>query len=307
MAIFEIFSKRQRKIRGEVPDVFVYDKIPNTLKVQIVHLIRDAFGVDDYGSYSVDLYKEINDILCREYGLFKLFPQGNTFDERLFRFFLEEDDVEKCLDVVELCFNAINNHIAKSQNYLHATSRKISPNNAVSELNTRFKEHGVGYQFEIQEIIRVDSHFTHSEIVKPALILLSDNNFKGASEEFFSAHDHYRHGKNKECLVDCLKSLESTIKSICAAKGWGFNQNDTAKNLINICFTNGLLHNSLDSQFTSLRSLLESGVPTIRNKFGGHGQGADPVTVPNHIAKYALNLTATSIYFLVDAFKADNK
>ncbi|QPR37344.1 hypothetical protein I6G96_13285 [Delftia acidovorans] len=307
MGIVELFSKRQRKNRGEFPEVFVYDKLPTALRVQIVHLIKDAFGTDQYGSHSTGLYSELNEVLCREYGLFRLHREGNDCDERLFNFILQTDDIEKCLDAVELCFRLINNHIAGNLHYLQATSRKINPEDAVSDLNKRFREHGVGYQFEITEIIRVDSQFIHSEIVKPALILLSGSNFIGASEEFFSAHEHYRHGKNKECLVDCLKALESTIKSICIAKGWEFRSSDTAKNLINICFTNGLLHTSLDSQFTSLRSLLESGVPTVRNKFGGHGQGAEVVEVPNHITRYALNLTATSIYFLVDAFKGQRE
>ena len=38
MSIFDIFSKRQKKLRGEVPDVYVYDKLPSPLRVQIIQI-----------------------------------------------------------------------------------------------------------------------------------------------------------------------------------------------------------------------------------------------------------------------------
>jgi hypothetical protein len=33
MSILDIFSKRQKKLRGDVPDVYTYDSIPEPLKV----------------------------------------------------------------------------------------------------------------------------------------------------------------------------------------------------------------------------------------------------------------------------------
>jgi hypothetical protein len=44
VGIFDIFSKRQRKLRGEVPDVYTYDSIPEPLKVQIIHIWNDTLG-----------------------------------------------------------------------------------------------------------------------------------------------------------------------------------------------------------------------------------------------------------------------
>ena len=44
MAIFDLFSKRQKKLRGEAPDVYSYDEIPNALRVQIVHIWQDVLG-----------------------------------------------------------------------------------------------------------------------------------------------------------------------------------------------------------------------------------------------------------------------
>lgn len=302
MGIFDLFSKRQRRARGEVPDVYVYDNLPQELRVQIIHIVQDAFGIDHYGTHNAEkAYEFVKQTLCREYGLFELIERPKTDAHSVFNFFLQEESVERALDVVELCFKVIHAFIADSQAYKYNTDRKIEPEDAVAELNARFKEHGVGYQFESNELIRLDSEFVHAEAVKPTLALLRGDGFAGANEEFLLAHEHYRHGRHKECLVDCLKAFESTMKAICKLRGWPTQPGDTAKSLIATCFNGGLLPPYLESQFSSMRSLLESGIPTVRNKNGGHGQGAEPVAVPEYLARYALNLTATSVLFLVEA------
>lgn len=305
MGVFDLFSKRQRRARGEFPDIYVYDKLPHELRVQIVHVIQDAFGEDHYGTHNAaKAYEFVKQTLCREYGLFELIEYPKSDADSVFNFFLQEKSAERALDVVEVCFKVINAFITDSYGYRSNTDRKIEPDDAVAELNERLKDHGVGYQFESNEIIRVDSEFLHSEAVKPALTVLRGAGFKGANEEFLLAHEHYRHGRHKECLVDSLKAFESTMKGICKLRGWANQPGDTAKVLIATCLNNGLLPPYLESQFSSLRSLLESGVPTIRNKNGGHGQGADPVVVPEYLARYALNLTATTVLFLVEANSA---
>ena len=53
---------------------------------------------------------------------------------------------------------------------------------AIENLYFRFKEHGVGYQFDHPHILRVDSEFIHSEIVKPALGLLNEKHLSGAHQ-----------------------------------------------------------------------------------------------------------------------------
>ncbi|MBU9641075.1 STM4504/CBY_0614 family protein [Burkholderia gladioli] len=301
MGIYDLFSKRQRRARGEVPDIYVYDPIPPQLKVQIVHIINDSFGVGGYPDVVEKLYHDIVDILCQEYGVFRLVP--NTVDPRdiLFEFITKEKDTDRILDAVEVCFRAIHIYIRDDFNYRHNSTRKLSPDDAINDLNTRFQESGIGYRFEAGEILRVDSEFAHSEIVKPTLSLLRGDGFAGANEEFLEAHQHYRHGRNKECLVSALKAFESVMKGVCTAKKWTFKPSDTSKNLIAVCVAHGLFPSYLESEVTSLRTLLESGVPTIRNRAGGHGQGAEPVAVPGYLARYALNLTASNALLLVEA------
>lgn len=303
MPIFDLFSKRQKRLKGEVPDVYTYDQIPQTLRVQIVHIIQDAIGEDkSYNKEPEKVYQFLHDTLCREYGKFKL---GNTHNEshreQVLNFLLQTTKTEEVIDVIELTFKYLDRII--KENYHQYTSRtavKINPDDAVLELNERFKENGIGYSFDGSEIIRVDSTFIHSEITKPVIALLWNKKFKGANEEYLKAHEHYRHGRNKECLTECLKAFESTMKVICKEKGWNYNQTDTAKKLIQVCFQNGLVPTFTQNQFTSLQNLLESGIPTIRNKLGGHGQGQTPQKVDDEMTRYGLNLAGTNIIFLVE-------
>ena len=85
----------------------------------------------------------------------------------------------------------------------------ITTQAVIEEVNTRFREHGVGFQYESGEILRVDLQVIHKEVTIPALKFLSGPAFSGANEEFLSAYEHYRHNNYKEAIVDALKSFES--------------------------------------------------------------------------------------------------
>ncbi|MDP1861483.1 MAG: hypothetical protein Q8K82_22640, partial [Gemmatimonadaceae bacterium] len=47
MSIFDLFSKRQKRLRGEAPDVYTYDRLPEPLRAQIVHIWHDTLGGHD--------------------------------------------------------------------------------------------------------------------------------------------------------------------------------------------------------------------------------------------------------------------
>lgn len=308
MAIFDLFSKRQKKLRGDVPDVYAYDNLPQPLRVQVVHIWTDTLGKgEQYWTGQVkESYELIVNTLCREYGLFKL-PGARDSGDRNFiaelaNFFLQVDDVEKALDAIELSFRVID-RLTRSWEHLHRNDASECADHAISELNNRFKEHGVGFQFVEGEIVRVDSELLHVEAVKPALRLLNEKNYQGAQQEFLSAYEHYRHGKNKEALNDCLKAFESTMKAICDKRKWAYQPNATAKALIQICFDNHLVPSFWQQQLSSLRSMLESSIPTGRNKLSGHGQGAVPTSVPEYLVAYMLHMTASTLVFLTNAEK----
>ena len=300
MPVVDIFSKRQKRFRGEVPDVYQYETISNELRVQVIHIWRDAYGpAANPHAGGFQAYKYIHNILCREYGELHLGGRRDSFVESVCNFFLETEDTEKAIDVIELSFKYIDKNVRSRPNLFY--DREITPDKAIVELNHRFQEHGVGYQYESGKMIRVDSQFLHSEAMKPALSMLSDPMYEGANEEFLKAHDHYRAKRYKECLNECLKAFESCIKAICEKRGWAYNDGDSISRLIGIIFEHKLIPDFMQSHFSGLRSTLEAGVPTVRNRLSGHGQGNEEVAVPEYIAAYALHLTASNILFLAKA------
>jgi hypothetical protein len=258
MPIANLFSKRQKQLRGEVPDVFQYKEFPEAFRVQVVHILRDALGEPDQYNKVMETFQTIHDILAREYGEFYLSEEVRRRDYQtaVFNFFLNCYDYERVLDVIEFTFRVVEIGVRENWQYKQTAKIKMEADEAVKELNLRFLEHGIGYQFEAGKIIRMDSQLTHAEIVKPTLEVLSNKQYTGANEEFLKAHEHYRHGRYKECLNECLKAFESTMKTICDKRRWKYNSTDTAKGLIDICFQKGLIPAYLQSQFSSLRASL---------------------------------------------------
>lgn len=307
MSILDLFSKRQKKLREEIPDVYQYEEIPQKLKVQIVHIWKDAFGdITLYNSKTQQTTKKIYNILCREYGMFSLkedhyLNHNFNYLGGLIDFFIKNDEYEKDLDVIELTFKFIDS-ICREPLYIQYSRPEILANEAIDELNKRFLENGVGYQYESSYIVRMDSQLIHAEVIKPSLSFLQKPGFEGANEEFLKAHEHYRHERYKECLNECLKSLESTLKTICKKQNWTYAEKDTANTLIKICFEKELIPNYLQSEFSALRNILESSIPTIRNKESGHGQGTIITSVPSYFAAYMLHMTGSSIVFLVESY-----
>ncbi len=304
MKIYEIFSKRQKRNRSEIPDVSQYEAIPLELRVQVIHIWRDMFGEIEYNylsetcNYAYEIYVFIHEKLCREYGIFTLGKENDPY-KNVGNFMLNTEETEKVIDVIELSFRCIDPEVLDDTRLFLSN---ISPDKAINELNNRFREHGVGYQYESGQIIKVDSQFVHSEAVKPALSFLSDPIYKGANEEFLNAHEHYRKRRYKECLNDCLKAFESCLKAICTKRGWNYDEKrDAAKNLIQIAFDNELIPTYLQSHFSALKSILESGLPTVRNRESGHGQGPEVTSVPDYLAAYVLHLTASNILLLAKA------
>ena len=295
------------------------------LRVQVIYILQDVYGEYFYFDPNVGFIEEyefwyegevydcsppqiiierfglIHETLCREYGVFTLGNSDVTTKKivAVVEFFPNSQETDRTIDVLELSFQHIDRYVRENANEFE--NQRISPDKAIAKLNHCFRENGVGYQYESGQIIRVDSQLIHTDVVRPALLMLADPMYEGANAEFLSAHEHYRKGRFKECLNDCLKAFESCIKVICKKRGWAYTENDTASGLIALVFDEGLIPTFMQSHFTGLRSTLESGVSTVRNKLSGHGQGAEEISVLDYIAAYALHLTASNILLLAKA------
>ena len=198
---YVIFSKRQRRIQGETPDTHQYETIPDELRVQIFHIwgkiwetpYDNNFGELQVSQLAYDAYKSIEATLCEEYGVFDL-DGGDVPNEDGYgcyravrKFLLETEDTAKVIDVIEVSFRYIDQvirtkfHVSTADvlDKAFGTSHRdispdsISPDEAIDQLNRRFREHSVWYQYESGQnesgqIVKVDSPDIPSEVVKPA-------------------------------------------------------------------------------------------------------------------------------------------
>lgn len=310
---FNIFSKRNAIKKDN--EVFNYNLIPKKLRVQVSLILSKAIkSVADLRYKSVsDICNEILEILHMEYGLYSLYSMFDNklitrgLTEEYFDFINEIDNVENFLDAIEVGF-----YILKENGYYGRIEEIII------ELNHRFIENNIGYEYIEDKFIRIDRKFTHNEIVKPALNLLFEKEFENANNEFLNGLEYYKTGCSKDnpnedfknAIINCNKAFESTMKIICEFKDVpNYNSKHTSSDLINDLIDANILPKHLENSFHGLKNIikgikssLENGLPVIRNKVG-HGIGTEEEWISEEYVTYAINLLATNIILLVNIYK----
>lgn len=294
MPVFDLFSKR-----NQPPPELQRDHLPVKVRNQFM-IAWKAMPTDPRYENIFDL---VNQVLCREHGIMRLASVANTFlefsgeqalKEEFFYFFQCADNTPLLIDSVELFFRIAlaNARYAGTPGTIAAEVREIGK--LIDEFNCRFRENGVGYEISTESgyITAVTSQVLHREVVSPALQLLTHPDFATANEEYQTAHGNFRNRNYVDCLTYCGKAFESTLKIICDKKGWQYNQTDAASPLLRSYMQNS----GLPTYFETLLMI----IATLRNKMGAHGQGTQPVQVPEHFAKYALHATGAAILLLVD-------
>ena len=316
MPVFDLFFKRKEEAaKSGKPIIYRQDILPSTFRIQVVHIIRDSIvkltSLDDRGEW----WTFIHDSLAREMGVMSI-VNGRPISGNQQRlqdctdFLTQHNDVDKVLSLIEIIFRFIDYVVRQvlielPHAYHHLNPQ--TPDDAIVELNHRFQEHAIGYQYQGGQIIEVNSQYLHAETVEPAITLLFGEGFEGALEEFMAAHRHYRERRNEEAITEACKAFESTMKAICERKGWAYSKGDTASRLLAILYDKQLIPPEMQSHFNGLRTTLESGVPTLRNNYGGHGQGTESRHIPDHYVSYALHLAASNIVFLMNSYREINK
>nr|WP_152553625.1 hypothetical protein [Erythrobacter longus] len=294
MALPNLYSRRKRLSSGDVPDVYTHDKIATTVRISLFKTMNRAIG--EAGASGFEVWKCVKEVLLEDLGVYRLTERDGRSEEDVETYFSHTAEIDRALDVIELWHAFLIVEI--SQDRLTRTYKPMQ--NAVETINARLKESGIGFAIEDGNIMEKSTEFTHVEMTVPALRVLSEKRFAGANEEFRKAHDAYKVGDYKDCISNCLKAFESVMKSIADEQKWGLDPNATAKALINALLDNDYIPAFMQTQFGSLRTFLESGIPTVRNKTSGHGQGAEPVEVPKALAAYQLHQTAAVIVFLAE-------
>ena len=310
MAIWDLFSKRAADAeKSGADDVYQYDDIPINLRVQVTQIALDALGPSGRnGGYLEGIsensrWVELERIFCREKGVYKLGHEEWAGVRAIS--YMQKCSVKDWVDLLELvCASIMLVGNSNHHSFRYEWGIEVTSANAINEINYRLRQAGVGFQFEDGQIIRVDSQYVHSEVVKPALALISGRHFAGPREEFLKAHQHYRHGEHRQAVAMAANAFESTLKAIFDQKGWQYARSSRISDLLKVARANRLWPDYLDTSFDQLVATLQSGLPKIRDNDASHGQGAVPKEVPAFVAAYALHLAASKIVFIVGAAKA---
>jgi len=255
---------------------------------------------DGYSTCKNDLYPSIRSVLCREYGVDFLIKAHLDAYEDLMEFMLH-CPTDEFLDCVELIATGIHGITRQYCTYDKSEWEIGNADELLEEIDYRFRRGGVGYELLGTKIVRVDSQFIHSKVVKPALTLLSQPGFDGPQQEFLDAFKHFKDGNYREAIADASNAFESTMKAICVKKNWSYPTNSRSSDLLKTLKRNGLFPNYLDRSFDQLLGTLSSGLPQVRDSSAAHGQGASVKAVPEYVATFALHMAAAKIVFIVSA------
>ena len=315
-----LYSQRICDAEGD-PEVFVYDCFPEAFRNQFFHIVNRVLrSIDNlqenargyYGSSgNIPISKSIVERLCEDFSMekgLKNIPGDPYYDSNsidALEMYCSNCSETDFLDLMDFIFESFssNGFVCKTVCRYYEADNLFQ--RAIDELNHRLKQHRLGYEFINGEIIKKTNTFAHESIVRPALKLLMDDEFRGAEDEYLMAYEHYRKGKNKDAILNAAKAFESIMKAICEGLQYTYDKDkDTASRLNAILESNGFYPSYLRNHITGILQTLNTGVPVLRNKTSGHGQGATVSDYPDEYVEYALNLVATNMIFLHRLYKS---
>lgn len=298
----ELFSRRNRD-RSQDPEVYIYESFSESFRNQCFLIIQDIVSDANQNPYSHRLEKELCACYAREKGMKELVsPAGYSNILSAMEKYIDECSDCDFLDFLDYCFGVMEEpSFTRKYGYNYGMQLEKS----IGELNLRFRQHFLGYEFINGEIIPKTNEFTHQEIIKPALRVLNDDRFQGANDEYLTAFDHLRAGNNKDAILNAGKAFESTMKVICTEMRYSFEPNkDAAKNLVQVLKQNDFFPPYLESYLNNLCAILGEGASVVRNKESGHGQGEEVRSTADEYVEYVLNSVASNIVFLYRLFKS---
>jgi hypothetical protein len=162
MAVNDLFSRRRKLAqKGTEPDVYQYKDIPRTLRTQIAFIWRDAIGPclesSEY-NYGPDptnnsaVWDQIHNGFAREKGVGMLGISGNSA-KNCVEYLQSAQNVEDILDIIEFTFRYIQWLGQFSEYERKNVGIAQSAEDAIDELNFRFRDAAVGYQFEAGQLV----------------------------------------------------------------------------------------------------------------------------------------------------------
>jgi hypothetical protein len=285
MATIRLFSKRHEQA---IWDRKLGLSLPRRLRRRVWSLLGRFdhtyyFQPDptDNWNEKTTVLEQLPGELCHRYGDDRLLARTDDDGPRVpveLKGFLEGAYPSQVFDVAELFYSHI---LADRQP------------NFQRELNNVFEEERSDWRMADGQIFKVDSQFLEAHVVARSYELLKAEGFEGALDEFNQARNELAAENVKAAIHNACKSLESVLKAVSGVESG--NASALIKGLVEKGFYEGMP----DEFARAFGDQVLMALPFLRNRLGGHGQGAAVVEVPRLYGELAVHLTATFLLFVV--------
>jgi hypothetical protein len=161
--------------------------------------------------------------------------------------------------------------------------------------NQIFELHGCPWRMSDGEFFKLDGDFVGARLASTAHDALAANHFAGATDEYAKARQYLATGEIREAIYFAGHSFESVLK-VLAGPG---SEHANADRLLKDLSAQGYFDDLPDSVRAGFTDQVLKALPFLRNKLGGHGQGAAVVTIPVAYGDLAVQLAAVLHNFLV--------
>lgn len=161
------------------------------------------------------------------------------------------------------------------------------------KVNEILEVHEVPWRLQDAEFFKLDTDFVGARLSVAAHDALVQHGFGGAADEYSRAKQDLASSEVKDAIFNACKSYESVLKVLTG--GQQLNADKLCQKVLEMGFLDDLPE-EVRVGFTKTVMMC---TPFLRNKLGGHGQGADVVSVPPVYGELAIQLTAALHNFLM--------
>lgn len=162
------------------------------------------------------------------------------------------------------------------------------------KVNQIFDLHNCPWRLSDGEFFKVDQDFIGARLASTAHDALAANRFAGAADEYAKARQYLSAGEIKEAIYFAGHSFESVMKVLTNL------EHANADRLIKELGVLGFFSDLPESVRAGFADQVLKALPFLRNKLGGHGQGAAVVSIPSAYGHLAVQIAAALHNFLID-------
>jgi hypothetical protein len=165
--------------------------------------------------------------------------------------------------------------------------------NLRQKANQIFELRACPWRLSDGEFFKLDGDFVGARLTFMAHDALAANRFAGAAEEYAKARQYLGAGEMREAIYFAGHSFESVMKVLTGL------EHANADKLIKELLGQGYFDDLPESARMGFADQVLKALPLLRNKLGGHGQGAAVLSIPPTYGHLALQLAAAFHNFLI--------